>query len=198
MGSSGAGKTTLVARLSERPGYAVRVVNDDWGAVSVHSGVAVNTGEINLHMKTGSILALRPDFFARAAPDEYMYDISESDPSSRLLAAPESVYETRWDRRSIVIDNVVVIVREPTGWDPPRQFTEVLRFLGGGGYDDYFRQSEPFFNGSLILRTDAELTREVTRYETLLNRVSLSWINNCGTVGELTEAFVRAVMGGVD
>jgi ABC-type lipoprotein export system ATPase subunit len=26
MGSSGAGKTTLVAKLSERPGYAVRVV----------------------------------------------------------------------------------------------------------------------------------------------------------------------------
>jgi hypothetical protein len=146
-------------------------------------------------MKTKSILALRPDFLDCVAPDAYMNDLSEDDPPTRLLVAPECVYEERWNKRDVIIDNVVIIVREAPGWEPPQgQLPQVLKFLGHGGYDDYFRRAVPFFNGSLILRTEAELAWEVTRYERLLNRVSLSCINNCGAVDELTGAFVRAVL----
>ena len=44
-GSSGAGKTTLVAGLLRHPEYSVAVLNDDWGAVSLSSGESVSTGE---------------------------------------------------------------------------------------------------------------------------------------------------------
>ena len=65
-GSSGAGKTTLVAGLLRHPDYPVAVLNDDWGAVSLAHGDSVSTGERMLHMKTGSVLALRPGFFTAA------------------------------------------------------------------------------------------------------------------------------------
>jgi len=197
MGSSGAGKTALVASVSERRGYAVRVVNDDWGPVSAHSAAASGTGEMRLHMKTQSVLALRPGFFAAVPPDAYARDLSDADPSSRLLVEPEYVYGARWERGIIVIDNIVVIVREPPGWQPPDRPPQALELLSRGGYSGYFRRNEPFFNGSLMLRTEAEWSREVTRYEKLLERVSLSWINNCGTVDELTGKFLSAVMGQV-
>jgi len=61
-GSSGAGKTTLVAGLLRHHGYPVAVPNDDWAAVSLARGDSVSTGEQMLHMKTGSVLALRPGF----------------------------------------------------------------------------------------------------------------------------------------
>jgi len=194
MGSSGAGKTTLVARILEHPECAVRVVTDDWGAVSVQSGTAVGTGEINLHMKTQSILALRPDFLACTAPDAYTHDLSDADPSARLLVAPEHVYKASWNRDAIVIDNIFVLVRETPGWEPPDQPAQVLKLLSRGGYSGYFRRNEAFFNGSLILLTDADRSRELMRYERFLKRVSLTWINNCGTVDELTEEFLRVVM----
>ncbi len=59
-GSSGAGKTTLVAELLRHPEYPVAVLNDDWGALSLSRGDLVSTGERMLHMKKGSVLALCP------------------------------------------------------------------------------------------------------------------------------------------
>jgi len=63
-GGSGAGKTTLAAGLLRHRGYPVAVLNDDWGAVSLARGDSASTGERMLHMKTGSVLALRPGFFS--------------------------------------------------------------------------------------------------------------------------------------
>ncbi len=37
-GSSGAGKTTLVAGLLRHPEYPAAVLNDDWGAISLSRG----------------------------------------------------------------------------------------------------------------------------------------------------------------
>ena len=62
-GSSGAGKTTLVAGLLRHPEHPVAVLNDDWGPISLVSGDSVSTGERMLHMKSSSVLALRPGFF---------------------------------------------------------------------------------------------------------------------------------------
>ncbi len=65
-GSSGAGKTTLVAGLLRQADYPVAVLNDDWGAISLNSGDLASTGERMLHMKSSSVLALRPGFFSAA------------------------------------------------------------------------------------------------------------------------------------
>ena len=90
-GSSGAGKTTLVAGLLRHPEYSVTVLNDDWGAVSLAGGDSVSTGERMLHMKTGSVLSLRPRFFTSAPAGSYSRDLSERDRDARMLVAPESV-----------------------------------------------------------------------------------------------------------
>ena len=76
-GSSGAGKTTLVAGLLRHPEYSMAVLNDDWGAISLSSGYSVSTGERMLHMKSSSVLALRPGFFASAPAASYSPDLSE-------------------------------------------------------------------------------------------------------------------------
>jgi adenylylsulfate kinase-like enzyme len=65
-GDSGAGKTTLAARLLRHREYQVALLNDDWGAVSLDSGASVSTGERTLHMKSSSVQALCPRFFASA------------------------------------------------------------------------------------------------------------------------------------
>ena len=68
-GSSGAGKTTLVAGLLRHPEYSVTgILNDDWGAISLSRGESVSTGERMLHMKTASVLALRPGFSPARRP----------------------------------------------------------------------------------------------------------------------------------
>ena len=75
-GSSGAGKTTLVAGLLRHPEYSVAVLNDNWGAISLSRGDSIGTGERMLHMKTGSVLALRPGFFASAPTGSYSRNLS--------------------------------------------------------------------------------------------------------------------------
>jgi CobW/HypB/UreG, nucleotide-binding domain len=117
-GSSGAGKTTLVARLLRHPGYPIAVLNDDWGAVSLSSGNSLSTGERMLHMKSSSVLALCPSFFTSAPTGSYLRDLSEPDRGARILVPPESVYGTAWDNTAAVIEHVAVVVREPAGWLP--------------------------------------------------------------------------------
>jgi len=191
-GSSGAGKTTLVARLLERPEYSVTVINDDWGAVSLRSGSSASTGERKLHMKSDSVVALRPDFFATAPPSSYSYDLSEPDRTARLLASPESVYGDTWSSGDAEIEHVAVIVREPPDWVPPAH-EEAVRFLRSGGYSEHLQHHELFFNGSLILRTASDSRREEERYRRLLNRTEVSWINNCNTPEKLAESFISAI-----
>jgi hypothetical protein len=193
-GSSGAGKTTLVARVLKCDEYSITVLNDDWGAVSLSSGISVNTGERMLHMKSSSVRALRPGFFARAPRDSYSPDLSEPDPSVRLLVSPETVYGPRWDNRSFAVDHVVVVARESAEWMPPHRKRDVIRVLKGVGQLDSGQYHEAFLNGSLILETASDKLREERRYQRLLDRVTVSWINNCGSVEELVQKFLSAVM----
>jgi hypothetical protein len=191
-GGSGAGKTTLVAGLLARAGYPVTVLNDDWGAVSLSSGESVFTGELMLHMKSSSVLALRPGFFTSAPRDSYSYDLSELDRTARVLVCPEGVYGARWDPGAVVVRQVAVIVREPPGWVAPQHDGEAIGMLRSGGHLGAAHH-EAFFNGSLILRTPHDEVREERRYQRFLDRTTVSWINNCGTPGELAESFISAV-----
>jgi GTPase SAR1 family protein len=193
-GSSGAGKTTLVAGLLRQREYPVAVLNDDWGAVSLAGRPSVNTGERMLHMKTGSVLALRPDFFTSAPKGSYSRDLSEPDRAARMLVSPESVYGTAWSTAATVVDHVAVVVREPAGWLPPGWDGEALRALESEGDAGLVHHHEAFFNGSLILTAEQDKLREERRYKQLLDRTTLSWINNCGTPESLVGNFISAVM----
>ena len=193
-GGSGAGKTTLVARLLRHPGYSVTVLNDDWGAVSLGSGNSVSTGEKMLHMKSSSVLALCPGFFASAPPGSYSRDLSEPDRAARILISPESVYGTAWNTTATVIEHVAAVVREPAGWLPPGRGGEAVTALESEGGVGLVHHHEVFFNGSLILTKEDEKLREERRYRRLLDRTTVSWINNCGTPETLVGNFISAVM----
>lgn len=192
-GASGTGKTTLTAELLQRDDYSIRVINDDWGAVSLSSGYSANTRERKLHMKTCSVLALRPDFFTSAPRASYSYDLSESDQTARLLALPESVYGARWSTKAAPIEHVAVIVRESPAWVPPAQKCDAVGLLRNGGYADNLQHGECYFNGSLILTTVSDGLREKQRYQRLIDHTSVSWINNSGTPEKLAESFISAI-----
>jgi hypothetical protein len=193
MGVRVRGKTTLVAGLLRHPEYSVAVVNDDWGAVSLRRGDSVSTGERMLHMKTGSVLALRPGFFTSAPTGSYWRDLSERDRAARMLVAPESVNGTAWSTAATVVDQVAVVVREPAHWLPPGREGETVRALESED-DANLIHHEAFFNGSLILTTEHDWLREERRYRRLLDRTTVSWINNCSTSEALVDNFICAIM----
>lgn len=193
-GSSGAGKTTLVAGLLRHPEYSPAVLNDDWGAISLSSGYSVSTGERMLHMKTGSVLALCPGFFASAPEGSYSRDLSDPDQAARVLVAPESVYGTAWSTSATVVDHVTVVVREPPGWLPPGREREAVKALESEGGVGSAPCHEAFFNRSLILVTEDDQLREERHYRRLLDRTAVSWINNCGTREAQVDNFMSAVM----
>ncbi len=191
-GSSGAGKTTLVAALLRHPDYSVAVLNDDWGAISLSSGDSVSTGERMLHMKSSSVLALCPGFFSSAPAGSYLRDLSEPDRGARMLVSPESVYGTAWSTSAMVVEHVAIVVREPPGWLPPGRGREAVRELESEGDADSAHHHEAFFNGSLILTAEGDKLREEWHYRRLLDRTAVSWINNCGTPDALVGNFISA------
>ena len=192
-GSSGAGKTTLVAGLLQHPQYSPAVLNDDWGGISLSSGNSVSTGERMLHMKTGSVLALRPGFFTSAPAGSYSPDLSDRDQAARMLVSPENVYGTAWSASATVVEHVAVVVREPPGWLPPGQEGEVVKAFESEGDVGSVHRHEAFFNGSLLLMTEADKLREEWHYRRLLDRAKVSWINNCDTRETLVSNFISAV-----
>jgi hypothetical protein len=193
-GTSGAGKTTLVAGLLRHREFPVAVLNDDWGVISLRSGHAVSTGEGMLHMKTASVLALRPGFYTSAPAGSYSPDLSEPDQSARMLVSPHSVYGPAWSTAATVVDHVAVVVREPADWQPPGGTGETVKALESEGAAGLIRHHEMFFNGSLILTTEEDKLREERRYRQLLDRTTVSWINNCDTPQSLTGDFISTVI----
>jgi hypothetical protein len=89
---------------------------------------------------------------------------------------------------------VAVVVREPADWRPPGREGETVRALESDGDTALIHHHEAFFNGSLILATEQDKVREERRYRRLLSRVTVSWINNCGTPEALVDNFIRAIM----
>jgi len=193
-GSSGTGKTTLVAGLLRHPEYPLTVLNDDWGAISLSSGNLVSTGEKMLHMKSSSLLALRPGFFTGARAGSYSPDLSERDWAARMLVRPESVYGRTWSTSATVVEHVAVVVREPPGWLPPGQRAEAVRELESEGDVGSVHHHEAFFNGSLILIGEEDKLREERHFRRLLDRTTVSWINNCGPPETLVDTFISAVL----
>jgi CobW/HypB/UreG, nucleotide-binding domain len=193
-GSSGAGKTTLVAGLLRHPEYQVAILNDDWGAVCLDSGTSASTGEKMLHMKSTSVQALRPGFFATAPAGSHLPDLTEPDRTARVLVPPEIVYGTAWNISAVAVEHVAVVMREPAGWLPPATGSEAVRVLEREGGSDLIHHHEAFFNGSLILMSEDDALLEERRYRRLLDRTTISWINNCHTPETLVGSFIATVM----
>ncbi|MEV0622090.1 hypothetical protein AB0I81_52845 [Nonomuraea sp. NPDC050404] len=187
IGSSGAGKTTLVSRLCRTPGGRTRIVNDDWGAVDLATGTVVHTGESRLHMKMRSVLAVHPGFDAPTPMMEGSGD--PDDPGTRVLVDPALVYGRDGLAHSARLTHVVFVARDA----PPPSADQLMTVLEQGSYSAYYQRSEQFYNGSLILLSEADRERERDRYRRLFKDVEVSWLHNNGTPDDLVDSFMRAV-----
>jgi hypothetical protein len=147
-----------------------------------------------LHMKKDSVLALCPGFFTSAPAGSYSVDLSEQNRSARMLVRPKSVYGTAWSGSATAVEHVAVVLREPAGWLPPGREGEVATALESEGGAGIVHHHEAFFNGSLILTTEQDKLREGRRYKQLLDRTTVSWINNCSTSDALVSNFLSAIM----
>lgn len=192
VGSSGAGKTTLVSQLLSDPECHLQVVNDDWGIMDLNSCIAEKTGEDGLHMKIDSVNAIRPDFFQNEPLGSYIPDASE--PDRRIVARPDRVYKNSWSPAGQRIDALAIVIRKDHSWSPPRETCDVLGLIREGVYSNYFQGQERFLNGSLFLQDSFQVRREESRFNSLLSRVNLHWINNCGTVSELRRKFLDSIV----
>lgn len=186
MGSSGAGKTTLVASIRRQAGLRVAIVNDDWGPVHLTSGIAVSTGEPMLHMKALSVLAFR-----QTAPSQLAGCVSEGD-GTRVLIPPESVFGAGGLADSVRLSNIIVLTRNGENHAKPNPPTAAIELLETGSYSQYYRAREPFLNGSLILLDEESRRRQRDLYTRLLSGVRVSWISNSGTKEDLVRAFLAA------
>ena len=147
-----------------------------------------------LHMKQDSVLALCPGFFTSASAGSYSADLSEQERSARMLVSPESVYRKAWSNSATAVEHVAVVVREHADWLPPGRGGEAVTALESEEGASLVHHHEAFFNGSLILTTEQDKLREEQRYRQLLDRTTVSWINNCGTPEALVSSFLSAIM----
>ncbi len=191
MGSSGAGKTTLVSGLRRVQGCQVRIVNDDWGAVDLTDGSALATGEQTLHMKMLSVKALRPeatnDWF-----DLHEGALDEHDPGHRVLADPAAVYGAESLQDFAQLTAVVVVTRAadaPSGLVGPCSMTT----LEEGAYAAYYRRNERFFNGAIFVDVPNQSEVERGKYEALIERIPFFQINNATSPDDLVASALAAI-----
>jgi hypothetical protein len=193
IGSSGAGKTTLVSALMGDPEYRVRIVNDDWGVIDLADATAHFTGERALHMKARSVLSFAPE--ARGAlstiPTEGSSD--PDDPGMRVLIEPATVFGYDSLADDVRLTDLVVLNRAAGdfGVTPDNP----LAALETGAYSAYYQRAEPFFNGSLILDSDTARDRERHAFAALLTRVRTSWLWNQGSKDEMIAGFKQDILG---
>ena len=107
-------------------------------------------------MKTGSVLALCPGFFATAPAGSYSSDLSERDRNGPDAGVTGKRIRDGMEHRG---DGGGACGRGGAGasdWVPPGRDGEAIRALEGEGEAGLVHHHEAFFNGSLILTTEED------------------------------------------
>ncbi len=195
IGSSGAGKTTLVSALRQDPVYRLRVVNDDWGVVDLTKATACFTGERSLHMKARSVLSFEPrlDVRMRQIPSEG--GTNTDNPSMRVLVNPVDVFGDDGTAPMVLLTDLVALSRGTSDVVPNGTQDDFLDAIAVGGYSEYYQRAEPFFNGSLILPDDTAQFREREGFASLMAKIRTHWLSNASSKDDLITGFMRIVFG---
>jgi Phosphoenolpyruvate carboxykinase. len=194
-GMSGAGKTTLTAALRQRLDSNVSVVNDDWGPLSLSSGLVRRTGEPYLHMKYPSVRSLAPAL--SIGPNTHRSENFQgdfNDPAARLLINPFDVFGQEGLCDDVTLKLFVVVIRndsEPLSLR--RLSTTDLSILERGHYSAFYQRSEQFLNGSLFLMDDYRLMRTRQQHRALLERFHCVALNNSGSPQRGAELIISAL-----
>lgn len=196
-GISGAGKTTLAAALRTVGGKDIKVINDDWGAISLKTGMAYYTGEKSLHMKYRSVSVLSPDFLPD--PSRYAtenYDGNRQDPHARLLVPREDVFGLDGVADESKLMAYIVVFRDLS--EKP-----MLRPLVAKDFDriefgqrsSFYDRHERFLDGSLFLHSINDINIHRGKLERLVTTVPVAWVvNNAGAVENLARRIIDSIM----
>jgi D-inositol-3-phosphate glycosyltransferase len=193
IGGSGAGKTTLVSALMADPEYRVRIVNDDWGVIDLDDATARFTGERTLHMKARSVLSFAPQQRRALSTIPTEGSSDPDDAGMRVLIEPATVFGDDGTADEVRLTDLVVLSRGAS--DSGATPDDLLAALEAGAYSEYYQRAESFFNGSLILTSDAARDRERHAFAALMTRLRTSWLWNQGSKDELNAGFKQDILG---
>lgn len=182
-GMSGAGKTTLTAALHQIFGPDLKLVNDDWGPLSLSTGILRFTEEPNLHMKYPSVRKLMPSL--TIDPDTFPsenYSGNPEDAHARLLISPETVFGKEALLREAPLRLFVLVTRDHTKPALVRNLSASdLSFIEGGQFSEFYQRTEWFLNGSLFLTDEGRKERTRQQYRVLLRKYNCILVNNSET-----------------
>ena len=181
LGRSGGGKTTITATLRQMLGKnKVRVINDDWGAVSMSDGRCMYTGENALHMKYISVNAHDPTICPSPSsfPSEH-FSADPTDPLPRMLIKRSRVFGPEGIADSCQLA-AIVLLRRAAGIRPGigSLDNDAVRTIEEGEYSEYYDSTEQFFNGSLFTAEARDLARHRSLYGDLLNLIKVVELGN--------------------
>lgn len=192
LGSSGAGKTTLVSMMARSRKFNFELVNDDWGPFAIDGKMAISTGEKLLHVKVASARALNPSFDA-SSPSIIPDAVS---PGGRAFVPKGDLYEKT--RESVRVRACVVLTRDSDRECGIREIDarQAVSVRERGSYSPYFGKVEEFMNGSLLLGEEG--AREYHRGSLLsaLSGLSIYEVNNVGGKGSLMGLMGSVLNGG--
>lgn len=181
LGRSGGGKTTVTATLRRMLGSSqVRVVNDDWGAISLARCTSVYTGEAALHMKYMSVNAHDPTI--HPSPHDFPSEHFSSDPTDpvpRMLIPRSRVFGSQGIAESCPLTALILLRRAPKISPGISNLgNNALQVVEAGEYSDYYDSVERFFNGSLFMVSDSDRERHRKQYAALLASSSIVGLGN--------------------
>ncbi|MBK8467582.1 MAG: hypothetical protein IPL32_17335 [Chloracidobacterium sp.] len=179
-GMSGAGKTTVTSALIDKLGKDVKIINDDWGALSLDSGLLQFTREGALHMKYPSVQRITPNL--PIGPDTHPsenFHGDRHDPRARLLISPKEVYgeDNLYGEKTMKL--FVVVLRTLSEKASIRTLEpEDISVVEDGQYSSFYQRNERYLNGSLFLFDNIRMERIRRQHITLLTRYKCIMLNN--------------------
>jgi hypothetical protein len=194
-GRSGVGKTTLMEAIREVAASSFKMVNDDWGAVSLSHNSVFYTDARRLHMKYRSVSQLRPSL--NPQPFEYPMENYTGDPEdahARLLVPREDVFGEDQVTDSAPLSAYVVLFRDPQESHVVRRLSkDDLKRIEKGTYSEFYQRHERFLDGSLFLTSQRDVRKHRAKLEQLTESVSAWVVNNVGSPDETARQILEAI-----
>lgn len=195
-GYSGVGKTTLVRALRDRPGASVRIVNDDWGPLSLLDHTCAYTGERRLHLKYPTVAAIAPGLDLRQAsfPSEY-FGGDVSDPRARLMIERDKLFGTDGVCGATTVDQIWLLTRD----DPDARLCRPLEPSDAEFFEGSLREVGTairfeYLNGAFLLPEAINIEAQRTAHRRLLQSGKVRLINNHGRPDDVASRLFSEVL----
>ena len=195
-GESGAGKSTLAHAIMDRAGAAARLLNDDWGSLSLVDFAAAYTGEDRLHMKYRTVSSMRPELTlspGRYASEDFAGNVEDTD--ARLMIPRADVFGAHRIVTATRVRRVLFISRG----DPSAPFARPLspedaHLLTPQGSEASAVRSH-YLDATTLLDHPHVGSRQTLRRRRLLASGRCVAINSHGDPAAVAERVLQEVLG---